>query len=154
MKTLIVLIAMVSAQAASADGFRCQTVDGDLNLKIYNQTSPEMGTRSAATMVLSDPHVGHGRKTIAKFSAEKGTLTSKEVAYTANVDLRFVDSSAKGENIAGTKLGELDTIKAAIGFSYNNPVADGTELAGRLVLVKRNGQKIYADLACERYLKN
>ena len=41
-----------------------------------------------------------------------------------------------------------------IDFSYAAPVAAGEEVEGKLVLVKRDGARINADLVCSRYLKN
>jgi len=63
MKTIaFALIALSASAAAHADGFVCQTVAGDLNIKAYNNTDATSGTRNAAVMVLSDPSVsgGHG----------------------------------------------------------------------------------------------
>jgi hypothetical protein len=152
--TTFAAIALATLSAsAQADGFRCQTTDGDLNVTIYNHTNPEVGTRVAAVMVVSDPAIGHGRKTIARFTQVNGVLESRSSRYEANVDLRFNDSSRKGELILGTKLGQLDAIIADIDFSYGAPVAAGEEVEGKLILVKRNGDRIRADLNCARYLK-
>src|SRR4051812_1738186 len=62
--TMIALGLLLAATAAHADGFECQTVDQDLNIKVYNHTSPSEGTRVASVMVLSDPSVSAGKKTI------------------------------------------------------------------------------------------
>jgi hypothetical protein len=145
---------MAASTAARADGFNCQTVDGDLNIKVYNHTDAADGTRSSAVMVLSDPAVGAGRKTIAKFTDSNETLTNVGASYETRVDLRFNDSGRKGELIAGTKIGYLKTISVDVAFSYNQPVSHGTELEGTLTLVKRDGSEITRDLVCKRYLKN
>ena len=151
--TLAVLAIATFSASAQADGFSCQTVDGDLNVKIYNHTNPEVGTRVAAVMVVSDPAVSGGRKTIVRFTEVNGVLESRASRYEANVDLRFNDSARKGELILGTKLGQLDKIIADIDFSYAAPVAAGEEVEGKLILVKRNGDRVRADLTCARYLK-
>ncbi len=151
--TFAVLAIATFSASAHADGFNCQTVGGDLNVKVYNHTNPEVGTRVAAVMVVSDPAVKFGRKTIARFTQVHGVLENRASKYEANVDLRFNDSSRKGELILGTKLGQLDAIIADIDFSYAAPVADGQLVSGKLVLVKRNGDRINADLSCARYLK-
>ena len=148
----IVALAAFSA-SAYADGFGCQTTDGSLNVKIYNHVQPTDGTRNGAVMVLSDPSVMGGRKTIARFTDVNGRLDNRSSVYTADVDLRYNDSSRKGELILGTKLGYVDTITADIDFSYASPVEDGAEMGGKLVIAKRDGSKIRADLACVRYLK-
>jgi hypothetical protein len=148
----MIAIATLSA-SAHADGFNCQTADQSLNVKLINHTNAEAGTRVAAIMVLSDPAVSSGRKTIARFQDTNGVLASRSSRYEANVDLRFSDSSRQGELILGTKLGMLDTVIADIDFSYAAPVAAGEEVTGQLTLVKRDGAKIKADLVCSRYLK-
>ena len=146
-------LATISA-SAYADGFKCETTDGTLNVKIYNNVEPQAGTRVGAVMIVSDPSVSSGRKTIARFTDTNGVLESRGSRYEANVDLRFSDSARKGENILGTKLGQLDMIIADIDFSYAAPVEANEEVGGRLILVKRNGDRIKADLTCARYLKN
>jgi hypothetical protein len=158
MKTLTILAALALtasfSTAAHADGFTCQTADGSVNVKIYNNTDPSVGTRVAAIMVLSDPSISDGKKTIARFTDVNGTIESRGTTYVANVDLRFNDSSLKGRNFLGTKLNNVDTITADIDFSYNSPVANGEEVKGSLRIARRSGAAIDAELSCVRYLKN
>lgn len=157
MKTVITLVALTLttfSAAARADGFKCQTTDGSVNLKIFNNTDPAAGTRVGAVMVLSDPSISSGNMTIARFTDVNGTLESRGSVYVANVDLRFNDSSLKGRDFLGTRLGNVDTITADIDFSYSSPVAAGEEVKGTLVIARRSGNSITADLSCERYLKN
>jgi hypothetical protein len=155
MKKIVMMIAALTAlNAAHADGFVCQTVEGDLNVKIYNHVDPSVGTRVASIMVLSDPGVSIGRKTIARFTEVQENLSSIGANYEANVDLRFSDSSRKGEIVAGTKLGQLQTIHLNVDFSYSSPIEAGEEVPGLLTLVKRNGDEITRDVECTRYLKN
>ena len=151
--SLLTLITLAAATAAHADGFVCQSQEG-LRIKAYNHTSPEAGTRVAAILVLSDDNVAAGNKTIATFSDSQQTLTSRGASYSADVDLRFATSSRKGELIAGTKLGQLQSIELNVDFSYAAPVEAGEVLPGSLVLTKRNGQAIEVEVSCERYLKN
>jgi hypothetical protein len=147
------MVAMVAASTAKADGFVCQTTAEDLQLKIYNHVMPEDGTRVAAIMVLSDPAVQKGNKTIAKFTDVKGTLSNQGASYTANVDLRVKESNRKGELILGTKLGQLDEVLVDVDFSYADPIENGDTVGGKITLVKRNGMEITRKLECERYLK-
>src|SRR6185503_10108376 len=77
MKAFILMVAMVASSAAYADGFKCETLAGDLAIKAYNNTQPSEGTRTGAVMVLSDPAVNSGRKTIARFTDVNGVLTSQ-----------------------------------------------------------------------------
>lgn len=152
--SLAILAFATLSASAHADGFECQTANGGLNVKIYNNTDPQVGTRVAAVMVVSDPAVGAGRKTIARFTSVHGVLANRASTYVATVDLRFSDSERKGENILGTKLGNVDTITADIDFSYAAPVAAGEEVSGKLTIARRSGSPIEADLVCSRYLKN
>jgi hypothetical protein len=142
------------AAQAKADGFRCSTVEGDLDVTVYNHLSAEEGTRTAAVMVLSDPSVSSGRKTIAKFTDAKGTLSSQGASYAADVDLRYADSRRAGEYLLGTRLGELDQIKVNVGFTFGDDLEDGEEVSGKLIAYRRDGDRIVADLDCVRYLKN
>ena len=154
MKSMIMIVSMLASTASFADGFVCQTAEQDLNIKAYNHVTPQLGTRSVAILVLSDPAVGAGRKTIAKFTDANQTVVSKSSSYEANVDLRFNDSGRKGELIAGTKLGQLKTITLDVYFSYAFPVAAGETVYGKLTLDKRNGDQITRQVECTRYLKN
>ena len=158
-KSTLTAIAMISAaflgSAAFADGFVCENQDAKLRVKVYHQTQPAMGTRNAAVMVVSDPTVGQGHKTFARFSSDNSLLTSKSATYTGNVDLRFNDTGLKGKNIGGTKLGELDKIILTVAYSFDAPVANGTPLEGDVVLVRRAGSNgdINIPVSCIRYLK-
>jgi hypothetical protein len=154
MKALVLSIALATATASSAlaDGFVCK--NEDLAVKVYNNTEAKVGTRTAAVMVISDRNVAYGRKTIARFTDMNGRISQKGASYLADVDLRYSNSSRKGELIGGTKLGELHTIQLDVDFSYANPIPAGELVSGALTLNKRNGDTITLDLECERYLKN
>lgn len=136
-----------------AEGFKCQAVDQPLVVKVFGSVSTP-ATRVAHIMVISDPTVSPGRQTIARFTKENGTLENEGATYVGNVDLRFSDTGRAGENIGGTKLGELDYVALAVDFSYTEPAVTGETRQGHLTLVKRNGQSIEIPMACRRYLKN
>ncbi|MEI2637768.1 MAG: hypothetical protein V9F03_02030 [Microthrixaceae bacterium] len=154
--TMMVLFGMIATTAAKADGFICEGQKTGLVFKMYNHTQAVDGTRSGAIMIISDPAVAYGNKTIAIFSDAKNTLSSKNVVYTGKVDLRVIETSRKGENIAGTKLGELASIKAHIFFNYfsDTPSVEGDEVKGLVSYMKRNGEYTQERLACARYKKN
>lgn len=145
---------MATSSAAFADGFMCETRTKKLNVKVFNNTKPEYGTRNAAVMVLSDSSVSSGRKTIARFTDVNNRIINTGAHYIADVDLRYNDSSRKGELIGGTKLGELDTVELDVDFNYSQPMAHGEYTRGLLTLNKRNGKIIEFALDCYRYLKN
>lgn len=149
-RILAVATALMGA-SAHADGFVCQTVEGDLTIKAFNHRQPSAGTRNGAVLVVSDPTVSAGRKTIATFTDVKTTLTNSGAFYVGNVDLRVKESNRKGELISGTRLGELDEIILDLAFKYGELLSAGDAVDGELILVKRNGQTIRRDLACERY---
>lgn len=154
MKKIIFAAAMMIATAAHADGFVCENAEGNLRIKVYHQTQPELGTRNAAVMIVSNPLISAGRKTIATFEADDARLSSRSAVYTADVDLRFANSKRKGENIGGTKLGELDQVVLSVAYSFSQPVPAGTEVYGEVALVRRgSAPELVHQLSCTRYLK-
>lgn len=158
MKALTIMTLVFAATAAQADGFVCKTADGELKVAVYNQTQPEAGTRNAATMILSNPTLQTGNKTIAKFTSEEGNLVGESTfsgvaMYTANVDLRFANSNREGEYLLGTRLGSVDKVVLEVEFSYENPVEDSAELDGIVSVEKRNGDSTSAPVVCKRHLK-
>jgi hypothetical protein len=149
----IASLATLASSAAMADGFVCKSEDG-LTIKMFNHVQPAAGTRNGAVMILSDDSIQYGRKTIARFTDVKGTLSNSGAFYGANVDLRFNDSSRKGELVLGTKLGELDRVYVDVAFSYGAPVSAQELLVGTVTATKRNGEILEQSLECSRYLKN
>ncbi|MFA6236308.1 MAG: hypothetical protein WC635_03185 [Bacteriovorax sp.] len=155
MKKIIAAMSFVLAsQSVFADGFVCENSDMGLKVKAFNNTQPVAGTRNAAVMIVSDTTVAYENKTIAKFEAETKLLKNKGASYTAKVDLRFTNSSRKGELIGGTKLGQLASMDLDVLFSYASPIADGQVVPGYLTLNKRNGDMSVIEMDCARYLKN
>lgn len=153
-KLMLAAALIILGHNVHADGFLCEDPSGTLRIKVYHHTQPELGTRNAAVMVVSDPTISSGRKTIATFDADKALLTSSSAVYTSNVDLRFSGSNRKGENIGGTKLGELDQIILSVDYSFSNPVPAGSEVGGEAVLVRRgSASDIRIPMVCSRYLK-
>lgn len=153
MKTITLIMTIALSMVAKADGFKCVTNSG-LNVQVFNHTNPYEGTRSGATMIVSDSSIQYGNKTIAKFTDLKGTLVSNSLRYVGKVDLRVSESNRKGELIAGTKLGYVSHLVMDIAFSYSAPKEMGTPVPAWLTVVKRDGSKIYDKAVCQRYLKN
>ncbi len=155
--TSLIVSALVfgAAQVAQADGFVCTGDTTGTQFKIYNKVRVSEGNRNASVMIVSDPKVSMGRKTIATFTDFKNTLENKGTRYTAHVDLRVLESNRSGENIAGTKLGELSTINVVVYFNYHTdtPSYLGEEFEGQVDYLKRNGQRITEALSCLRYIK-
>ena len=154
MEKLLILISVVlSASIAKADGFECQTDDGDLNIKVYNHVMPLDGTRNGAVMVVSDPAVSAGRKTVAVFTSEEGTLVNSGSKYYANVDERF-NNIPKGEYLSSTRIDYLKSIILDVEFSYTAPVAFDSVVEAWMILTRENGSQIKESVTCHRYLKN
>lgn len=153
MKSLLITALMLASSSAFADGWVCQTESG-LVVKAYNNVHAEEGTRTPSVLIISDSAVSGGRKTIAKFTDAEGLVSAEGASYTGNVDLRYNNTGRKGELIAGTKLGEIDTITLDVDFSYAAPVAHGDEADATLTVAKRNGEEIVESATCARYLKN
>jgi hypothetical protein len=153
-KLMVVALVLGAASSAFADGFVCQTRNGSLTIKAYNKTDASEGTRNAAVMVVSDPEIRDGNKTIARFTDAKGTLINGGASYFGKVDLRMSDTSKQGRLIGGTKLGQLESIQLDVDFKYSAPVEAGESLDGTIYLNKRDGSQIALDVECERYLKN
>ena len=150
----ILVAASITGTSAVADGFVCENLDANVRVKVYNKTQPQEGTRNSAIMVLSDPSISSGKKTTATFEADNSLLDNHGSVYTSEVDLRFRSSNLKGRNFAGTKLGNVKFITLDVDFNYSHPVADGTQVGGELIVMKRNGtEDIHLPVICTRYLK-
>src|SRR4051812_35537711 len=96
------LFAVAAFVLASNAAHAAVCTDADETIKVRATSS---------VLVLSDPSVAGGRKTIARFTEENGVLevTSGDHGdgdfYVAKVDLRFNDSARAGEYLLGTRLG-------------------------------------------------
>lgn len=152
-QSIVLALSLFLTSFAQADGFVCENEEGTLRAAVYNQTNPAKGTRNAAILVLSNPSHATGSKTIATFSAKDGLLENTANNYTAKIDLRFTDSSRKGELIGGTKLGFLAAIELNIMHNVLYAIDEGQVTYGYLVLTKRNGDVLTHTLSCARYLK-
>jgi hypothetical protein len=153
MKYLLVALLALTPVAAHADGFRCETASDTLNVTIYNNVDPTIGTRVPAIVILSDSRREFGNKTVATFRGATGLIKSNGASYDLDVDGRFKGVERGGEDIAGTKLIQLKTIKIGIDYSFDRPLEDGARVGGTLVLTKNDGTTISRELDCKRYLK-
>lgn len=157
MKSVITILAalatLTTASLAHADGFECRTESG-MNLKVYNNTQAQLGTRTAAIMIVSNENVNYGNKTIATFEQVDGLLSSYRQTYVAKVDLRYSGSNRAGEYIGGTRLGELAYVYLSVDYNYSQPAANGAYLKGWMTLQKRTGEGLAEQAVCRRYLKN
>lgn len=151
-KTLLVASTALSLSPAFADGFLCHSDAHHLNVKLFNHTRPEMGTRNPAVMIISDREVAYGRKTIGRFFNIDADATEGLRNY--RINLATERDIRGGEYIAGTRLMYVRSIGFSVNFSYDNPVEEGAALDGSLMLTKTNGEIIRLDLDCTRYLND
>lgn len=149
----ILSTAILFGTPALADGFRCQVANHPLSVTVYNHTQPEMGTRNAAVMILSDSSIGEGRKTIAVLRDGSGLLRNDSALYEADVDLRFSESNRKGERVAATKLGQLKSVELDVDFVFGRIIEDES-LDAVVRLNKRDGEVLSYSASCERYKKS
>ena len=150
---VLFLVTMFCCSASFADGFVCEEKDGILKAKVYNHVQPKLGTRKGAVMVLSDPNKAEGQKTLAVFKGINKVLFNSGPTYISYVNPGVEESSQLSAEIADVRTEEIYSIVLDVDFDYNNPVAAGQKVLAELVLVKNNGDKVYLDLECRRYLK-
>lgn len=132
-----------------ADGFVCTSADGILKAKVYNHVSPEQGTRNSSVLILSGE-----QGTIARFVADESLLENNGASYTAKVDLRYANIVSKGATVGSTVISNLRAIGLDIDFNYAQPVANGADVEGALLLQMRDGSSEMIPMDCQRYLKN
>ncbi len=141
------------AAPALADGFVCRLPDeGNLRIRVYNETSREDGTRNVAALVLSNPSLRAGERTIARFLPEQELLESSGTSYYVDVGPR-VKRMRGGKYLLGTRLKHIDRLTLDVAFNYAKPVPEGTEVPAFLEIQKTNGDVFWTDMICERYLK-
>jgi hypothetical protein len=157
MKTLFVaMMAVVAASSAQAEGFKCEGVNTGVNVNVYNHVEASAGTRKVAIMIVSDSYVNSPNKTIAKFTDDYDNNTLSYLGngvYQAKVDLRYIESRRKGENVGGTKLGQLQYINLHV-FKSGSKMKNGEATDARISYIKRNGEVLEEKAICTRYLKD
>ncbi len=159
----LVTIAAVAAlgisitATAHADGFDCQARNTGLLIHVVNSPNPATGTRTPETMTLFNPLLKPGQQEIVRFSNQNRTLSYLGRGnYLGEVDRRFLDSGRQGENIAGTKLGQLKSILLDIEFSYAHSdieLANSVkEVPAKIFYLKRTGEILEEAATCKRFL--
>lgn len=153
------LLTAIGAQVAQADGFVCDATHESLRIQVYNRTLPGEGTRNVAVMVVSDPLKAPGERTHFRFQADNESLARDGARFVASVMTPDMISPA-GNNpffdsprIQGIQFGQVQELALEIDFSYQNPVADGVVVNGVLELYQVNGDQLWVDMDCRRYLK-
>ncbi len=132
----VAALVLTSSAAQASTTWTCESQESNLKIRV-----------NESVMVLSDPTIGSGRKTIARFTADNGVLETRDhgdagTRFVADVDLRFNDSARAGEYLLGTRLGEIDTVTVYVGN------ADGDAGEGRVSIRKRNGTRASEAITC------
>ena len=146
------IVAVSAASVAKADGFVCTSAQQHLKVQAYNYTSPELGTRRGAVLILSRTDVRKGR-TVARFNHVENNLSSEGAAYTAKVDLRFNNTNKGSLVLNDLVIDELSQVRLTVEFKYGDNLAEGDSADGSLALYLRDGQVLPLPVSCERYLK-
>ena len=137
MNRFIITLALVASSVSMATTYTCDSSEGDLRAKLSFSDDAETGA-----LILSNPKIGDGNKTIVAFE-EAALNLDGQVQATGKVDFRESDRR-RGELIGGTKLGVLKSISLTV---YEN---EEGKLEGELKLSKRKGRPIYLDLSCQQ----
>jgi len=162
MKFAIALnLTLLLASTAQADGLICVGEQTATHFQVYNHTEAASGTRNPAILIVSSPFVKVPNKTIAKFyAAAAGNDASQQNLfyrghgmYEVQIDTAKNKTLRGGENIAGTKLAQLQKIVIDTHFSYSIPVKKGAAVLGVIYYTKRTGEVLSEKADCTRYLK-
>jgi hypothetical protein len=156
MKTQLITLATLAALASApalADGFVCNLPDeGNIMIRVYNETHPEDGTRNVAAFVLANPSLKRGERTLARFLSAQEPVESSGASYYVDLSPR-VKRLRGDKRLLGTYLKNIDRLTLDVAFNYNQPVAAGTVVDALLEIQKSNGDVQWVDMICERYLK-
>ncbi len=169
MRSLVVAAIAFAGVSASADGFKfCEVTGGPdyvaqckrneknclEQISVFNHVS-DGATRKPAVMIVANPTFNVGNRTAAKFTSWGCGLLSKiDGAYVANVDGSCSEANRGGENLYGTKLSQVKTMKLAInGSEYSRK--NGQTAYGKLTIVKERGAgaALKFNVKCVRYKK-
>ncbi|MEO5666846.1 MAG: hypothetical protein ABIR96_02180, partial [Bdellovibrionota bacterium] len=133
------------------DGFVCDSTHESLRVQVYNRTQPGDGTRNVAVMVLSDPSLPRGERTLKRFEADNDTLANQGATYTAIVQRQLQVMSDR--QALGVQLGQIQELALSIDFSYRSPVTQNDVVSGVLQITQVNGDQLWVDMDCHHYRK-
>jgi hypothetical protein len=150
------LVMIAASTSAFADGFKCEGLTFGTRIEMYHYLNPSQGTRNVNKMVVSNPSSQKGERTIATFDQDDKILIQKGATYIATVDSRFKTAKEGSKKIAGTTLGELQTIQVVVNFNYrvDTPSKIGQKYAALATYTKEDGSDISENMSCIRYKKN
>jgi hypothetical protein len=147
------LTTLLWSPALLADGFICEAPGENLKVQVYNRTHARQGTRNAAVMILSDSSKKYGERTLARFYADNDELSNRGATYVASVQSAKLATNQRRLNVAGLKLAQIQEIILRVDFAYNRPIKAGQRTTGTLEFYRINGDQLWLDVNCVRYLK-
>jgi hypothetical protein len=139
------MLTMMVGSVVQAAGFDC----------IGNDTSTVISTREAskkhaAFMSIDDPKVKTASKqNIAEFYDGNGLNINKS-GNVFDGDAGLAKELRKGENIAGTKLGELSLIRLTVLYKHGDATYSGEAFAGTIRYTKKSGEVRTENANCFR----
>lgn len=134
-KAASLVFAMTLATPALASGWNCTDEDG-YKVQLYNHLD---ATRTPAVFVVSGDEIG--TLLVARDEAISKTTLSRGTRYYAK--------SSPTDAMSGTAMFWVDYVEGR-----DAPLADGDQVAGKLVLRYDGEPGVPSDLTCVRYLKN
>ena len=130
-KTLMVLVGLVASSSAFADlNYTCSNTEGTLRVR----------ARDNKVLVVSNPSLRAGNKTVATFSRSAKNLVSRDDNYVGTVDLRRIGTRRGGELLLGTRLNQLQEIEVDL------ILLEIEEFVAKVTLTKRDGDLVRARL--------
>ena len=150
------LLILCLNSAVFADGFICENAEQTLQVQVYHQTRPELGTRNVATMIVANPSAPTGHQTIAIFTSDNAQLRNKSTTYAANVNLEALEDESKNLAVTSATLGELKRILLRVDYRFGHVLAPGQVVTGAAILTRRSGPEgdLRVEMSCVRYLKS
>lgn len=147
---------IIAPQGVLADGFICEAINDNLEVRVFNHTKASVGTRNVSVMVVSDPTLNFGERTLLSLNSKQNSLVSRGAHYNASLNFNSneVSKEVADKPILGIKLSEIKNIALRVNFSYAYPVKKGTIVDAILTLIDRNDNSHQSAFNCERYLKN
>jgi hypothetical protein len=155
---LALALVTLAPTLAHADGFDCTGRDTGIEVKIYNNTDPSLGTRTPAILIVSDPSRDYGDRTIATFKNEQITYEGYGT-YFATTDTVDRRPTADAQVLENSRLGHLENILLKMNFSYAEQLFSEltkkpASFSGSVFYQQTSGATRNESVRCTHYLKD
>jgi hypothetical protein len=155
---LALTLVTIAPTLALADGFDCTGRNSGIEVKIYNNTDPSMGTRTPAVLIVSDPSRDYGDRTIATFKNDQITAEGHGT-YFATTDTVDHRPTADAQVLQNSRLGHLENVLLKMNFSYAEEfLTDLTKkpesFSGSVYYQETSGATRNESVRCTHYLKD